>query len=173
MEIDKVIWPLLNTGLSVRQVAAKAQTSTATVGRSWQRWKKAKQSVSAPETERDAETDERVTLGIKWPPKSTEPGCAEKLGRSVGQNRIPSRTAIPGRKFRLISNSSEKNDKNGRTWPGIQFGWCSFPSTSVAQEMTEERISEGLAVRSTADAPHWAAPHSSRMASIEPGVGLP
>jgi hypothetical protein len=60
LEIDKTIWPLLNTSLSVRQVAAKAQTSTATVGRSRQRWEKAKQSVSVSETERDAETDERA-----------------------------------------------------------------------------------------------------------------
>jgi DNA-binding NarL/FixJ family response regulator len=40
-DIDKVIWPLLNSGLSVRAIATKANTSTATVGRSRQRWLKA------------------------------------------------------------------------------------------------------------------------------------
>jgi hypothetical protein len=39
-EIDKVIWPLLNTGMTVRAIATRANTSTATVGRSRQRWKK-------------------------------------------------------------------------------------------------------------------------------------
>jgi hypothetical protein len=45
-EIDKVIWPLLNTGLSVRAIAAKAEISTATVGRSRQRWEKANRNIS-------------------------------------------------------------------------------------------------------------------------------
>ncbi len=49
-EIDKVIWPLLNTGMSVRQIAAKANTSTATVGRSRKRWTEA-QRASVTDTE--------------------------------------------------------------------------------------------------------------------------
>lgn len=40
-EIDQVIWPLLEQGLSVRAIAARANTSTATVGRSRKRWLKA------------------------------------------------------------------------------------------------------------------------------------
>lgn len=51
-EIDRVIWPLLNTGMSVRQIAREANTSTATVGRSRQRWETAQKNVSAvPDTE--------------------------------------------------------------------------------------------------------------------------
>ena len=45
-EIDKVIWPLLNTGMSVRQIAAQVNTSTATVGRSRKRWETAKKRLS-------------------------------------------------------------------------------------------------------------------------------
>jgi DNA-binding NarL/FixJ family response regulator len=60
-EIDKVIWPLLNTGLSVRAIAAKVNTSPATVGRSRQRWI-ATQSVSVTnfETPEQVKTAERV-----------------------------------------------------------------------------------------------------------------
>ncbi|HZR39748.1 MAG TPA: hypothetical protein VFB12_06520 [Ktedonobacteraceae bacterium] len=51
-EIDKVIWPLLNTGKSVRAIAAQADTSTATVGRSRKRWEASQGvTVSAAETE--------------------------------------------------------------------------------------------------------------------------
>ncbi|HEU5378660.1 MAG TPA: hypothetical protein VFV38_24835, partial [Ktedonobacteraceae bacterium] len=56
-EIDKVVWPLLNTGMSVRAIAAQAKTSTATVGRSRQRWEKANKHVSSEmndETEKQA-----------------------------------------------------------------------------------------------------------------------
>lgn len=49
-EIDKVVWPLLNTGLSVRAIAAEANTSTATVGRSRKRWVTTKE-ISAPDAE--------------------------------------------------------------------------------------------------------------------------
>lgn len=67
-EIDKVIWPLLATGMSVRQIAAQANTSTATVGRSRKRWDAAHKHVSMSRTEThgepthetDAETRERV-----------------------------------------------------------------------------------------------------------------
>lgn len=59
-EIDKVIWPLLNTGISVRAIAAKANTSTATVGRSRQRWDAANKSVSATDTETAPDTEERA-----------------------------------------------------------------------------------------------------------------
>lgn len=45
-EIDKVIWPLLNRSMSVRAIAAQANTSTATVGRSRQRWEKASRDAS-------------------------------------------------------------------------------------------------------------------------------
>lgn len=55
-EIDKVIWPLLNTSMTVRAIAAKAETSTATVGRSRRRWEKANRDVSG-ETE-ESETAE-------------------------------------------------------------------------------------------------------------------
>ena len=37
-EIDTVVWPLLNMGLTVRAVAAQVNISTATVGRSRKRW---------------------------------------------------------------------------------------------------------------------------------------
>jgi len=37
-EIDGTIWPLLDAGLSVRTIATRADTSTATVGRSRKRW---------------------------------------------------------------------------------------------------------------------------------------
>jgi hypothetical protein len=37
-EIDQIIWPLLHTGMTVRAIATQAHTSTATVGRSRQRW---------------------------------------------------------------------------------------------------------------------------------------
>ncbi|HET8843008.1 MAG TPA: hypothetical protein VFN35_16210, partial [Ktedonobacteraceae bacterium] len=53
-KIDKVIWPLLNTGMTVRAIALKANTSTATVGRSRQRWEAAQKNVS-PETETDVD----------------------------------------------------------------------------------------------------------------------
>lgn len=45
-EIDKIIWPLLNTGMTIRAIALRANTSTATVGRSRQRWEAAQKSVS-------------------------------------------------------------------------------------------------------------------------------
>jgi hypothetical protein len=35
-----------------------------------------------------------------------------------------------------------------------------FRSTRVAQETVEERLSEGLAVRSMTDAQHWAVPRN-------------
>jgi hypothetical protein len=54
-EIDKVVWPLLNTGMTVRAIAAKANTSTATVGRSRQRWKAAQKNALS---ETDGETAE-------------------------------------------------------------------------------------------------------------------
>jgi DNA-binding NarL/FixJ family response regulator len=37
-DIDKIIWPLLNSGMTVRAIAERANTSTATVGRSRKRW---------------------------------------------------------------------------------------------------------------------------------------
>ncbi len=37
-EIDQVIWLLLHTGMTIRAIATQAHTSTATVGRSRQRW---------------------------------------------------------------------------------------------------------------------------------------
>jgi hypothetical protein len=37
-EIDKRIWPLLNSGMTVRAIAERANTSAATVGRSRKRW---------------------------------------------------------------------------------------------------------------------------------------
>lgn len=60
-EIDKIIWPLLNVGMSVRAIAAEANTSAATVGRSCQRWLAA-QDVSATDLgiSEQAETAERV-----------------------------------------------------------------------------------------------------------------
>lgn len=60
-EIDKVIWPLLHSGLSVRVIASQANTSTATVGRSRQRWLAAQDvSVTDLETPEQSETAERV-----------------------------------------------------------------------------------------------------------------
>jgi hypothetical protein len=60
-EIDKVIWPLLNTGMSVRAIAAQANTSTATVGRSRKRWDVAKSvSATGAETLDQPETAERA-----------------------------------------------------------------------------------------------------------------
>lgn len=67
-EIDKVIWPLLTTGMSVRAIAAQVNTSTATVGRSRKRWDVANKRVSMSRTEvhgeppyeTDSETRERV-----------------------------------------------------------------------------------------------------------------
>jgi hypothetical protein len=60
-EIDKVIWPLLDTGLSVRTIAAQTTISAGTVGRSRKRWI-ATQGVSAAdiETPEQAETAESV-----------------------------------------------------------------------------------------------------------------
>ena len=40
-EVDEVVWPLLNTGMTVRAIAQCAGTSTATVGRSRKRWERA------------------------------------------------------------------------------------------------------------------------------------
>lgn len=54
-EIDKIIWPLLTTGMSVRQIATKAKTSTATVGRSRKRWEKVNNNVSAETDSKTAE----------------------------------------------------------------------------------------------------------------------
>ena len=45
-----------------------------------------------------------------------------------------------------------------------------FPSTRVAQEMAEERLSGGLAVRSMAGAQRRAAPRNERAVCIEQGV---
>ncbi len=64
-EIDKVIWPLLNSGLSVRAIAVQANTSTATVGRSRKRWDAANKCVSTlhsetPNRSADGETEERA-----------------------------------------------------------------------------------------------------------------
>ena len=53
-DIDKIIWPLLNSGLTVRAIAERAGISTATVGRSLKRWDAA-QSVAASQTETDQE----------------------------------------------------------------------------------------------------------------------
>ena len=53
-EIDKIIWPLLNSGMTVRAIADKAETSTATVGRSRKRWDNA----GRPALETDRETAE-------------------------------------------------------------------------------------------------------------------
>ena len=53
-EIDKIIWPLLNSGMTVRAIADKADTSTATVGRSRKRWDNA----GRPALETDRETVE-------------------------------------------------------------------------------------------------------------------
>jgi DNA-binding NarL/FixJ family response regulator len=41
-EIDEIVWPLLNTGMTVRAIAQQAGTSTATVGRSRKRWERAR-----------------------------------------------------------------------------------------------------------------------------------
>lgn len=46
-----------------------------------------------------------------------------------------------------------------------------FPATRVAQVMAEECLSGGLAVRSMADARHWAVPRNERMGCIEQGAG--
>jgi F0F1-type ATP synthase assembly protein I len=59
-DIDKVIWPLLNSGLTVRTIAKQANTSTATVGRSRQRWEATSKCVSASHCEASAETDEQA-----------------------------------------------------------------------------------------------------------------
>src|SRR5258708_9732770 len=56
-EIDKVIWPLLDTGLSVRAIAAQANTSTATIGRSRQRWNSTSSHVSVTNPETSAHAD--------------------------------------------------------------------------------------------------------------------
>jgi DNA-binding NarL/FixJ family response regulator len=60
-EVDKVIWPLLDTGLSVRTIATQTTISAGTVGRSRKRWI-ATQGVSAAdiETPEHAETAESV-----------------------------------------------------------------------------------------------------------------
>lgn len=51
-EIDAVIWPLLDTGLSVRAIAAQTAISAGTVGRSRKRWVQVR-GVSAAMPERD------------------------------------------------------------------------------------------------------------------------
>jgi hypothetical protein len=67
-KIDQIIWPLLHTGMTIRAIAIQAHTSTATVGRSRQRWIAAQDlAVSQRETptvissyDRGAETEERL-----------------------------------------------------------------------------------------------------------------
>ncbi len=49
-DIDKIVWPFLNSGLTVRAIAERAETSTATVGRSRKRWDAA-QKASQSKTE--------------------------------------------------------------------------------------------------------------------------
>lgn len=60
-EIDKVVWPLLNSGMTVRAIAAKAETSAATVGRSRQRWRKANRGVS-PERNKGETVEEASSM---------------------------------------------------------------------------------------------------------------
>jgi hypothetical protein len=50
-EIDKIVWPLLDAGLSTRVIASQANTSTATVGRSRKRWVTANAHVSTSRSE--------------------------------------------------------------------------------------------------------------------------
>lgn len=67
-EIDQVIWPLLHTGMTIRAIATQAHISTATVGRSRQRWISANdRAVSQRETptvistyDMDAKTEESL-----------------------------------------------------------------------------------------------------------------
>jgi hypothetical protein len=61
-EIDDIIWPLLKSGMTVRAIAEKANTSTATVGRSRKRWENATrdQVVSQPMRQ---ETPPEMTTG--------------------------------------------------------------------------------------------------------------
>lgn len=61
-EIDKIIWPLLNRGMTVRAIAEQANTSTATVGRSRKRWENATRDlvVSLPMRQ---ETPPEMTTG--------------------------------------------------------------------------------------------------------------
>lgn len=59
-EIDKVIWPLLTTGMSVRAIAAQVNTSTATVGRSRKRWDAAQKRISPNKAEPDTEAAEHA-----------------------------------------------------------------------------------------------------------------
>jgi hypothetical protein len=57
-EIDKVIWPLLNSGMTVRAIAEKANTSTATVGRSRKRWEGANSNMAASQSSSNETTFE-------------------------------------------------------------------------------------------------------------------
>jgi hypothetical protein len=60
-EIDDIIWPLLNRGMSVRAIAEKANTSTATVGRSRKRWEATRDLVASQPTRH--ETTPEMTTG--------------------------------------------------------------------------------------------------------------
>ncbi len=60
-KIDHVVWPLLSTGMSVREIAVKANTSPATVGRSRKRWEAAQSgSITNLEASEQVETAECV-----------------------------------------------------------------------------------------------------------------
>lgn len=59
-EADRIIWPLLDSGLSVRVIAARTGISAGTVGRSRKRWDDAHKGVSTSVGETDAEVEERV-----------------------------------------------------------------------------------------------------------------
>jgi transposase len=56
-EIDKRIWPLLNSGMTVRAIAERVNTSTATVGRSRKRWE-ARNDLAASQQPNDETTPE-------------------------------------------------------------------------------------------------------------------
>ena len=59
--IDKIIWPLLNSGMTVRAIAKRANTSTATVGRSRKRWESATSDLAASQPTRHETTPETTT----------------------------------------------------------------------------------------------------------------
>jgi DNA-binding NarL/FixJ family response regulator len=59
-EIDDIIWPLLNRGMTVRAIAEKANTSTATVGRSRKRWESATRDLGVSHGLRHETTPETV-----------------------------------------------------------------------------------------------------------------
>jgi hypothetical protein len=59
-DIDDIIWLLLNRGMSGRAIAEKANTSTATLGRSRKRWESAKSHIAVSQQ-----------LGNETPPETT------------------------------------------------------------------------------------------------------